>query len=159
MGTPDANLQPAKSVSSLKLLLGGDPSGPPDDLDVYFTAAITDIRNASDTSDYTGELEARIPIQVTDRLNSPYPAGRTPATAEQFELSFAVPCAATVDTTIGASCDLVTTAETIIPGSVTEGARAIWATGEIEVRDGGDDSDGETQADNDAFLRQGIFVP
>ncbi len=160
VGTPDANGQPAKSVSSLKFIVSpGNPSTPADEADVHFFASMTDVRQTSDLSDYTGELEARIPLTITDKLNSPYPAGRSAGTTVTFPFSFAIPCSATGDTSIGASCDLHTTAETILPGSVTEGARAIWQAGPVEVRDGGDDSDGDTPGDDSPFLRQGVFVP
>jgi hypothetical protein len=41
---------------------------------------------------------------------------------------------------------------------VSEGKRAIWELGQIEVFDGG--SDGLTSTgDNTVFARQGVFVP
>jgi len=160
VGTPDANMAPAKSVSLVKAaVIPGNGATPADEADVNLVASMTDIRNASDLSDYTGELEARISLQVTDKINVPSTGGIGPGTAQQFDLSFAIPCSTTPDTTIGASCDLATSADTLIPGAATEGARAIWRTGAVEVYDGGTDGDGDTPADDTLFLTQGVFVP
>jgi hypothetical protein len=69
---------------------------------------------------------------------------------QEFTLTYTVPCSPTADTNIGANCSLFTTADTLFPGSVLEGRRAIWQTDRIiEVHDG----------NGDPFLRQGIFVP
>jgi streptogramin lyase len=162
-GTPESNARLANMVASLKTIVSpGDPSTPADEADVQYTASIKDVRRASDLADYTGTLEARIPLRITDRLNSPYPAGRTAATTQGFDFSFAVPCAATgdpSDTTIGAACALTTTADSIAPGAVVEGARAIWEYGPVRVYDGGPDEDAATVGDNTLFLHQGIVIP
>ena len=44
-------------------------------------------------------------------------------------LGATVPCTATADTTEGASCNLVTTFDALVPGTVTETKRSIWALG------------------------------
>jgi hypothetical protein len=41
---------------------------------------------------------------------------------------------------------------------VDEGARAIWALGQVEVTDGGPDGDADSPG-NTVFARQGVFVP
>jgi Tol biopolymer transport system component len=121
--------------------------------DVQFGVSITDVRNQGSLSDYSGELEARLPLRVTDR-----DAG-VAATTQDFPFSFAVPCAATTDTTVGSTCSVVTTADTLVPGAVTTGLRTIWALGQIGVYDGGSDGSASTTADNIPFMDQGIFVP
>jgi len=126
---------------------------------VQFTASVTDVRKSSDLSDYTGELEVRIPLQVTDRINYPSTGGQGPGTTAPFDLSFAVPCSATGDATVGSSCDLVTTADSLMPSAVIESSRGVWEYGQVSVYDGGPDSDADTQAGNSPFLRQGVFVP
>jgi hypothetical protein len=159
-GTPDANSQPAKGVASLKTIVSpGNAATPADEANVQFTTSIADVRNTTGLSDYTGEVEVRIPIQVTDRINYPPEGGQGPGTSTQFDFSLAVPCSATADASVGSSCDLVTTADALTPGTVTESARAIWAWGQVEVYDGGPDSDADTKSGNSLFLRQGVFVP
>ena len=76
-----------------------------------------------------------------------------------FEFAFTTACAATADPGHGATCTAATTVEAVIPGAVTEGARAIWELGAIAVDDGGPDEDATTTADNRLFQTQGVFVP
>jgi hypothetical protein len=150
VGSPDANGQPAKSVSYLRVNpIRGDPSTPADEADVRLRAQITDVRLRSDLSDYTGDLEARLTIQITDRDNTPDPSGTGVATVQGFTHSQPISCTATGDTTVGSNCDLDTTVEALVPGAVKELTRAIWELGAIRVHDGA----------GNPFLTQGVFVP
>jgi hypothetical protein len=150
LGTPDANGAAANSNSSLRIgVVPGNPGTPADEAEARLTATITDVRNASDLSDYTGNLDVRIPLQITDRSNTPYPGGPGPGTVVPFTFTYTVPCTATADLNTGSTCNLFTTADTLFPGSVLEGRRAVWETDRIEVRDGS----------GQPFLRQGVFVP
>jgi TolB protein len=150
LGTPDANGQPAKAIAYVRVAtILGDPSTPADEADVSLAAGASDVRNASDLSDYGGSLEARLPIRITDRDNTPYPGGPGPGTVTDTAFSFDVPCAATADATVGATCAIVTTADAAVPGAVKELRRTVWGLGQAEMRDG----------DGDVFLAQGIFIP
>jgi hypothetical protein len=143
VGTPPQ--EPANSIGSVtaKVITG----------DVQFDVSITDVRNQGSLTDYGGELESRLPLRVTDK------DGGVPATMQDVPFSFAVPCAATADTTVGSTCSVVTTANTLMPGAVTAGLRAIWALGQIGVYDGGSDGLASTTGDNTLFMDQGLFVP
>ena len=157
VGTFDANGQPANSIGTVRYgAASGNPATPADEADVRFYLRLGDVRRASDLSDYTGELELRTEIRLTDRASGPGADER--ATVEEFDFPVAVPCAATADTTIGGLCEIATTAEAIMPGAVTEGARSIWELGQISVNDGGPDGLAATQ-DNTLFAVQGVFVP
>ena len=147
IGTPDANGAAAKSVSYLKMVRTVG--------DLHLIAHVDDVRK-TDLSDYTGELEARFAFKLTDKASEPGPVN---GTTQQFGMSFSVPCAATVDATVGANCDLVTDVNTLLPGALVDGRRAMFETGQVEVYDGGPDSDADTQSGNTPFMRQGIFVP
>jgi hypothetical protein len=70
----------------------------------------------------------------------------------------AVPCTPTPAAGAGATCTLTTTADTLVPGTVTERARSVWQLGQIVVYDGGPDGDAATDP-NTVFARQGIFIP
>jgi hypothetical protein len=69
-----------------------------------------------------------------------------------------VPCTGT-GPDAGATCSIVTTADTLMPGTVTEGDRAVWELDRVRLLDGGVDDDADTAADNMLFATQGVFVP
>jgi Tol biopolymer transport system component len=77
IGTPDSNLLPAQSISSVFLAArAGNPSPPANEADVVIRASATDVRLKSDLSDYGGELQASVGLRLTDRQNyAPVPAG------------------------------------------------------------------------------------
>jgi Tol biopolymer transport system component len=150
LGTPDANGVGAKSVgAAIATAKGGNPSTPADEADVRLNVNVTDVRSAGGLGDYAGALEARPVLRITDRDNAPNPGGLGPGTVTDQPFPFAVPCTPTADTTVGSTCAVATTAETVVPGAVKEGKRTIWALDGFEVRDG----------NGAPFLRQGLFAP
>ena len=156
VGTPDANGRPANSAGFVYYTVRpGIPGTPADDADVALDFRLSDVRNAGDLSDYTGELQIRSNTRITDRGNGD---SSQPGTVQDLLLPATVQCAATAATTVGGACNLATTLDAIWPGVVREGARSIWQLGQIEVLDGGPDGDADT-ADNAVFARQGVFVP
>jgi hypothetical protein len=157
VGAPDANGKPAKSIGSLRAdVIVGDSSNSSDDADVALSFMLTDIRKRNDLSDYTGELEAGAVVRITDRANG---IGTVPGTVEEFRYAFTVPCSATTDTTVGSTCSVTTTADSLVPGTIEEGNRSIWEIGQVEAFDGGADGQVSTSGDNTPFVRQGVFVP
>jgi len=157
VGTPDANGRGAAMVGYLRLSSAtGDPGTPADEADVSIAFSTTDVRVPGTLVDYTGELRASAVLRLTDRANGA--TGNDTATMSGTTYAFTVPCTATAATGVGSTCSLTTTADALLPNTVTEGKRAIWQLGEILVLDGGPDGDAET-ADNTVFLRQGLFIP
>jgi WD40-like Beta Propeller Repeat len=150
VGTPDANGQGPRSTSEVHLrVVPGIPATPADEADVRLHGIVNDVRVASDLSDYTGTLEARVTLRITDKDNTPHPGGPGAATTQDVPWSFPIPCTATAGTAIGAECSWDTTAEAFVPGIAKEGRRAIWELGQFAVHD----------ASGGVFMRQGIFVP
>ncbi len=149
LGTPDANGRPAAAVGSVRYRAVSN--------NVSLALNATDIRKRSDLTDYTGELRLEMPLRITDRRNTPseVPA----ATVTDTSIYAVVPCTSTVDPSVGSTCSIATTINSLFPGAVQTGFRAIWELGQIVVHDGGSDGDGDTTGDNQPFLRQGIFVP
>jgi hypothetical protein len=126
---------------------------PGDDADLSVQVSITDVRNQDDLTDYTGELGLRIARQITDRDYAPLDSGTTAGDA----LFVPVSCMPTSGSA-GSTCATSTTANTIQPGLVKSGKRAIWDLGAIEVLDGG--SNGVAGApDATVFEQQGFFAP
>jgi glucose/arabinose dehydrogenase len=156
VGTPDANGKAASSTGSAALAaIVGNTSTTADEADVALKLSVTDVRRRSDLSDYAGELQLATSLRITDKDNG----GANPgATVADTPYTAAVPCFPTSATTIGSTCTLSTTVDSLVPGSVKEGRRAIWELGQIQVNDGG--ADGVAQSTgNTPFLRQGFFVP
>ena len=167
VGTPDSNGAEANMTGSYRATVcEGGPCGTGD---VLLAFSATDIRcaggtapcgpaNTSSGADYTGELSVTSSLRITDKLNG---GSGTDAMATVADSSFpvTVPCAATVDPSTGADCAVSTSANAVVPGSISSGARASWELGDVDVLDGGPDGDVDTPAGNTLFLTQGIFVP
>jgi TolB protein len=150
LGTPDANGKPVKGSGLVRYgVLSGD---------VRIVVELDDVYDGA-LSDYGGELRLRTALRITDKLNTPHPGGPGAATVSDSAFGATVPCAATADPNTGAVCDLVTSVNVLVPGTVIPGRRAVWELGEMQVYDGGPDGDTETVDDNSVFMRQGLFVP
>jgi TolB protein len=153
IGTPDANGKTARSIGTVQLYVQAGVPGGPDDSDVAITVSTKDVYNASDLSDYAGELQARLGVSLTDKQ-----AGVSSTTLD-FPVSFAVSCTANSDPSTGSACAINTTADAVQPGLVPEGQRSIWALDRAEVYDGGADGQAATTGDNTLFMDQGVFIP
>jgi hypothetical protein len=175
MGTPDANGAGAQFVGSLTFKVVTDnPGTGADEADVRVTATLSDVRckftvdpeepgtegfpcRAGEMADYTGEIQGNPLVRITDTRNG-YEANR-PGTGQDVRFPFTIPCAATSSDLVGASCAVSTTFDSVVPGAIAGGARAIWAVQRADVHDGGVDGVASTQANNGPFVTQGIFVP
>jgi hypothetical protein len=157
VGTPDANTEPANFIGSVQLRVQtGNALTPADEADVKLRVNIADVRRKADLTDYTGELEARTTLRLTDKLNG---SGLTESTTlRDLSYDFAVPCTPTEDPEAGSTCSLFTTADAVTPGLVDEGARAVWQLGQVTIADGGSDGLAATEP-NGVFAVQGLFVP
>ena len=158
MGTGDSNGKASQFLGGLSVKQICNPacSNPGDQADVKLDAQLTDVRNVPDLTDYLGELQVNVILRMTDRTNGA--GGTEPGTAVDVPFSFAVPCSGDLDTTIGSTCNVSTTADAVIPGIVPEGKRAVWGLGQVEVYDGGPDGVAAT-SDNTLFAVQGLFAP
>lgn len=158
IGTPTVNNKAANFVGSVRIdALPGNPSTPADEADNRFTVSMSDIRNNSDLSDYTGNVRVQATLRMADLWNGS--SGTDGATVQDFPFSFNAPCSATADTTIGGSCAVVTTADTLVPGMVPEGKRTVTHVQDLRVYDGGADANPDTTGDNTLFAWEGIFTP
>jgi hypothetical protein len=155
VGSPDANGAAANAVGSAQFnVITGNSATTADEADVRVTASVTDVRNKSGLTDYTGQLKLTTDMRITDRDNGPTELG----TAQDLPLSFTVPCVATTLTTIGSTCSVTTTADALGAGTVKESMRSNWELGKVNVFDGGADGVASTNP-NTLFLTQGYFVP
>jgi hypothetical protein len=159
IGTPDANGRPLRAVGKARYdVIAGAPGGA-DDADVSFALSVNDVRDSQAQQgalvDYTGELQAKTDVRITDR-SPPDPR----ATVVDIFASVTVPCTPTGGPADeGATCAIETSFDAITPGMVPEGKRTVWELGQVKVYDGGDDDDADTCCFEDVFLVQGVFVP
>jgi hypothetical protein len=139
--------------------------------DMLIDIALTDVRcvptgarcgtaNASGPADYSGEMRYSFTVRFTDHWNATAPGGGTdPATVEDFTMQHSLACVQSGSTSTGSTCDLFTSQQAIIPGSLKDAKRTVMALDAVRIYDGGVDGDGDTTADNTVFARPGIFVP
>ena len=136
----------------------GNSSTPQNEADVRIDANLNDVFN-KDLSDYTGSLRASLPLRITDKDNTPSPGGPGAGTTVPFQYGFDIPCTPDPTLNIGSDCSISTTADTLVPGTITESLRTIWQIGRVRVDDAGPDGNPDTTADNTVFAVQGVFVP
>jgi hypothetical protein len=139
VGTPDANSLPVQAIASVQMTAASS--------DVNLAASSTDVRLQAGLADYSGNLQARATLRITDRGSGS--TGDEPATGEDITYAFAVPCTTTPDPSIGSNCSVATTANALTPGTVAAGARTIWQLGPVGLYD----------ANGDLFETQGVFAP
>jgi hypothetical protein len=173
VGSPDANLHPAASVSNVKLKAIIGAAGPPDDSNVQLFINVRDVlcraANAACPggvlSDYTGRVLVSFGLRLTDRYNGS-PLVET-GTMQDMDVEIPVQCVAQAVTTEGARCQLTTTINAFYPGAALDARRAVWQVGQVEVEDEGPNGTGFGSGcppacgdgDETAFMRQGVFVP
>jgi len=145
--------------------------GPPEDSYLIYTARISDVRCkavsagcSAPGADYVGTLGFAMTVRATDHYTCtppPDPCSPVdPGTVEDFTVRFDVPCAATGEPAIGATCERLTLSDVVVaPLATRDGKRHLWEHGQIRLFDGGADGDGSTIADNTLFAVQGIFIP
>jgi hypothetical protein len=157
IGSPDANTKAANSIGAVTLsAVPGNASTLADEADTKIRVSLTDVRRTSDLADYTGQLQLVQSMRITDKLNGSSPID--PATVSDFDFPVTVPCAVTSDTGVGATCSIATTADSVLPGTITEIKRTIVQLGEVKVLDGGSDGLAATP-DNTLFAVQGVYIP
>jgi glucose/arabinose dehydrogenase len=158
VGSPEVNGASANSTGSVRFeVMGGDPATPADEADVALRVTMEDVRRRSDLADYTGQLQARAGLRITDKDNAA-PTGSPAGTTQDGTFAWTVPCTATSNTTVGSTCAVTTTVDAVTPGAVKESMRTVWQLGKVTVFDGGADGVAATSP-NTRFAVQGIFVP
>ncbi len=156
VGTFGSNRRVTNSVGSVRVRMDpGDPGTPADEANVALIASITDVRARDDLSDYTGELEAVLPLRITDSNNGP--SANEKATGDT-SITFPIPCAENESPDAGSDCAVTTTVDAVSPGAVVEGKQATWEVDAVKVFDGGADGVAST-AGNTLFMAQSLFVP
>jgi hypothetical protein len=165
IGSPDVNGAAANFTGSVRfIVLADNAATEADEADVRLVVSLADIRNNPSLTDYTGKVLITVDTQITDYSNSA--EAPEPGTGQTFKYEFATDCVATASTSVGSNCNLTTTMDSIVPGTIIGGRRAMWQMGDVLVKDAGPNGTGldscpPTCGDGDetVFLRQGILVP
>ena len=166
VGSPDFNGVPANNTGSVKFkVLAGNPATPQNEADLRITVSDTDVRcvvvsggcTNGALSDYGDDLRFDTAFRITDKGNGGVGSG----TVVDLPLRFSVPCATTVSTTVGSTCSINTTVNTLFGSTaITELQRSIWQQTElVRIYDGGADGVASTTADNTLFQMGGVFIP
>ena len=131
VGTADSNGQVVRYKGHLRLnTIVGNPATPGDQADVaidFFSNGV--LTNA--LTDYTGELRAEVPLQITDKDNTPHPGGPGAATTQEFTFDVDATCAVVSEPSPHSECQTTTTADALIPGAIKEGRHSIWQLGQV----------------------------
>jgi hypothetical protein len=142
--------------------------GPPEDSQALLRSSIEDVRCAAPSSgcpitgaDYAGELQVRISTRISDHYNAVAvgPSYTDPATVPDVDFGFDIPCGATSNPDIGATCGYHSEIGVFYPGLLKDGKRMIMEIGQVRIADGGDDGDVQTDDGAQTFLTEGVFIP
>jgi glucose/arabinose dehydrogenase len=145
----------------------GNASTATDEADVRVRASITDVKKASDGTDYAGKGILSTTIRLTDRANGP--AGTESATVENAQIGIPVDCVANADPGLGGACAVDATLDGLVPGFVREGKRSVVSAFTVRLLDAG--ADGSVMpasgacpltcgsGDEKTFAVQGVFAP
>ena len=157
------------SASGFVLLkdLPGDPNTPADEADVTINAQVTDVQRTSNSTDYTGNVIVAMLLRITDRANNPN--GVTSATVQDYPFGAPMSCTATGGAA-GATCNVSSTLDTLVPNFAQEGKQAVLHALEISVKDAGPNGIIEPpgsptcpptcgDGDEQRFMREGVFTP
>jgi TolB protein len=148
VGEPAVNGKGANFAGSVKItaLASGD---------ARIAVSVTDVRCAhtfaggctgGPLSDYTGNMYLDYQFRITDRSN---PAGTAGTMEDVLGINLNWPCTATADPTVGSGCPAVTTLNTLYPGLIVSGRRAVWRLRSLALKD----------ANNNEFAVPGTFYP
>ena len=174
VGTPDAFGGAASFAGYFRTHVFVGVPGPPEDSDVGLYMRLDDVRcmptgarcgnpNASGPADYAGGTHFAFTIRITDHWNASTPGGGSdPATVQDTPIGdswFGQSCAQTASTSVGSTCNMATSMNAFIPGSIKDTKRTAYEIDDLRIYDGGADGNGDTTADNTVFLRPGVFIP
>jgi hypothetical protein len=156
-------------------VVNGNVGTPADEADFRVNASLGDVRCvvggvsgcvlAGD--DYTGQVLLTTSLRLTDLANGVFQDD--PATVKDFEFSTPITCVVNPLTTVGSTCTISTTADTLLPNMVKERKRNLISVRSLSIEDAGVDGSITPPAgscpitcgsgDEKAVAYQGVFLP
>ena len=156
VGTADSNQRRTNSVGAITVAAEpGNPGTPGDEANVRLVASVTDVRKKAGLADYSGQLQAVLPLRITDSSNGAASTSARPGTRPSGSPSPARRRRTRIPAGPARSRPRSTR---LHQGAVVEGKQAIWEMGAVQVFDGGPDGLAATP-DNTLFMSQALFVP
>src|SRR5207253_958763 len=129
--------------------------------DVALTTSLNDIQTTAGT-DYdpnpsAADLTQVTRLRLTDQANG---YGGTSATADDVDFAVPIYCAPTLDPSVGSTCEVNTTANTLMPGLIQEQRQAVVQVFRVRIYDSGLNGTRENgTGDDKIFAHGGVFVP
>jgi hypothetical protein len=152
---------PSSVASADYTVLPGNSATPADEADVTIALAATDIRDRTTAGDYLpNPAGADVTLVAKLRISDTYNGSSLDDPATVADLDFRVPvgCTGTASGSVGATCNLTTSADAVTPGSILEQNSMVLQTFRARLNDSGaNGSPGD--GDDRAFAQQGIYVP
>lgn len=132
-----------------------------DQANVALTTSLSDTQTTAG-ADYNpsasgADLTQVTRLRLTDQANG---YGGTSGTAGDIDFSVPIDCAATSDPSVGSTCTVNTTTDTLMPGFAQEQRRTVIQVFRVRVYDAG--LNGVRQngtGDDKIFAHEGVFVP
>jgi hypothetical protein len=129
-----------------------------DQADVTLSASISDVKTPGG-ADYVPnasgpDLTEITRLRLTDKANN---YGGASGTATEYDFRVPLDCAATSDPNVGSTCSTSTSADSLLPGFVTEQRQTVVQAFRVRVDDAG--ANGTTgDSDDRIFATQGIYI-
>jgi hypothetical protein len=148
---------------------GDTDPGNGDQADVALVGQATDVRAGSATGpDYDpnpsgADVTSLAKIRISDHFNTTtgQPCAATtscPATVQDLDFTVPVACTTTADPTIGSTCAVSTSADTVVPDVTKENKNSIVQVFRLRAKDAGANGVPGDTDDRDATM-QGIYIP
>jgi hypothetical protein len=150
----------ATGLAQLAVIYGDTNPANGDQADVTILSSLSDVQTAAGADYEPNPVGADATLvtrfRFTDRANGT--SGGDPETATDFDFSVPVDCAATAASTLGSSCGVDTTADTVTPGLIKENKATVLQTFRFRLNDSGANGI-RGDADDKIFAMQGVFIP
>jgi hypothetical protein len=146
--------------SSSFTVVPGDTDGTNgDQANVTLSTSLSDVKTPGG-ADYAPnpsgpDLTEITRLRLTDKANN---YGGASGTATEYDFRVPLDCAATSDPSVGSTCSTSTSADSLLPGFVTEQRQTVVQAFRVRIDDAG--TNGTTgDSDDRIFATQGIYIP
>jgi mannan endo-1,4-beta-mannosidase len=150
-----------QSVASAQLVpVLGDLTTAVDEADLSLALSASDVRSIASGGDYVpsaGGPDVTLVVKMRLSDNASGPARADAATVTDFELKAPLDCSVTAGPE-GANCAVLTSVDSLTPGSISEGESMVMQSFRVRLNDSGLNGIRGDRDDRN-FAQQGIYVP